>query len=178
MALQKGVGSEAMGAVKQWIDQQLAGKAASAHSHVCTDITDLETKLGEYAKKSDIVNVYKWKGICTWAELIAKSDAAVGDVWSVTDKGGMNYGCTVAATAGESSWDALGSITNVDLSGYYTISQIDTKTSELNAAIATKANSADVYKKTETYSKGEVDGLLPQEMTAEEVLSILNGTGA
>ena len=106
------------------LDTALAGKANATHTHVCTDVTDLETKLAEYAKKTEIANVYKWQGTITWAELIAKTDAEIGYVYSVTDKDGMNYGCIKANTAGEENWDALGSITKVDLSGYYTITQI------------------------------------------------------
>ena len=114
----------ALKADKTAVESSLAGKADAVHTHVCTDITDLETKLNQYAKKSDISTVYKYKGSCTWAELIAKTDAAVGDTYNVTDKDGMNYACITAATAGEANWDALGIITNVDLSGYYTITQI------------------------------------------------------
>ena len=88
------VGNEALEAVKEWAAQkvhshqisdianlqtELNGKAPSAHTHVCADVTDLETKLGEYAKKTEIAGVYKYKGSCTWAELIAKTDAALKD---------------------------------------------------------------------------------------------------
>ena len=154
-------------------------KAASTHTHVCTDITDLETKLNQYAKKSDISAVYKYKGSCTWAELIAKTDAAVGDTYNVTDKEGMNYACIVAATAGESSWDALGVITQVSLDGYYTIAQIQENyydKTAVDSKLATKANAATTlsgYGITDAYTKSEVDAKIPQALTAEQMETLL-----
>ena len=208
-------GNASLEAVREWAAQkvhshqisdianlqtELNGKAPSAHTHVCADVTDLETKLGEYAKKTEIAGVYKYKGSCTWAELIAKTDAALNDVWNVTDKSGMNYGCIKANTAGEASWDALGSITTIDLSGYYTITQTDgtflkktdaastyapishsheiSDVNGLQTALDEKAKAADVYTKTESDGKYALKTELPEEMTKEQALAILNGTGA
>lgn len=81
--------------------------------------------LSAYALKSDIASVYNVKGSITWANLIAKTDAKVGDVYNVTDKGGANYVCIKANTAGESSWDKLGE--TVDLSGYALKTDIPTE---------------------------------------------------
>lgn len=72
--------------------------------------------LSQYALKSDISTIYRVKGTTTYAELIAKVDAEVGDVYNVSDKGGMNYVCIVAKTAGAENWDELGG--NIDLSNY------------------------------------------------------------
>ena len=165
------------------LSDALAGKAAAVHTHVCTDITDLETKLNQYAKKTDISTVYKYKGSCTWAELIAKTDAAVGDTYNVTDKDGMNYACIVAGTAGEDQ---------VNLDGYYTIAQIqanyydkptiDSKladkadastVSALQETVNGKADSADVYLKIETYNRTEIDAKIPRALTAEEMETLL-----
>lgn len=74
--------------------------------------------LSNYALKSDVSSVYRVKGSCTWAVLIAKTDAEVGDVWNVTDKGGANYVCTTAKKAGADNWDKLGE--TIDLSTYAT----------------------------------------------------------
>lgn len=174
------------------LSDALAGKAAAVHTHVCTDITDLETKLNQYAKKTDISTVYKYKGSCTWAELIAKTDATVGDTYNVADKDGMNYACIVAGTAGEDSWDALGVITQVNLDGYYTIAQIqanyydksviDSKLNDkadastvsvLQTTVNGKADSADVYLKTETYNRTEIDAKIPRALTSEEMETLL-----
>ena len=54
----------------------------------------------------------------------------------------------------------------------------------LSTTVGKKANSADVYKKTETYSATEIDSKIAEagaevgELTAEEVLAILNGTAS
>ena len=173
--LQKGIGSEGLTQLKSWINEKLAskanaththaisdvtnlqqtldGKAPISHTHVCADISDLNNTLNSYAKKSDITNLYDYKGSCTWAELIAKTDAEKSDVYNVTDKGGMNYACINPGTAGEASWDPLGSITTVDLSGYYTISQIDEK-------FLTKTDAASTYAPTShTHEMSQVNGL-------------------
>lgn len=136
------VSNENMTSVMAAIKAKLDAKAASSHTHVCTDITDLETKLALYALKSDISAVYRYKGSTTWAELIAKEDAEVGDTYNVTDKNGMNYACITAGTAEEGAWDALGSITTVSLDGYYTITQVDAaflKKTDAESTYATKA---------------------------------------
>ena len=209
-------GNASLEAVREWAAQkvhshqisdianlqtELNGKAPSAHTHVCADVTDLETKLGEYAKKTEIAGVYKYKGSCTWAELIAKTDAALNDVWNVTDKGGMNYGCIKANTAGEASWDALGSITTIDLSGYYTITQVDDTFLKKTDAASTYAQKSHTHEMSEvngletalngkaptshshstsqiTDFTSAVEAMLPVEMTKEQALAILNGTGA
>lgn len=83
------------------------------------------------AVKSDVASVYKVKGSTTWATLISKTDAEVGDVYNVTDGtyAGANFVCTVAKTAGESSWDKLSE--TLDLSPY-------AKTADVNTALAGK----------------------------------------
>lgn len=87
--------------------------------------------LSNYALKTDVTSVYKVKGSITYADLIKKTDAAVGDVYNVTDKGGMNYVCTVAKTASANSWDPLGS--TFDASGLATTEQVDAKQDKLTA---------------------------------------------
>ena len=72
--------------------------------------------LSNYALKSDITSIYKVKGSTTWDELISITNAQVGDVYNVVDRGGANYVCLKANTTGSSAWDALGEI--VDLSNY------------------------------------------------------------
>lgn len=166
------------------LDTALGGKANATHTHVCTDITDLETKLNEYAKKSDITTVYRYKGSCTWAELIAKTDAVVGDTWNVTDKDGMNYTCKTAGTAGADAWDANGTMTTVNLDGYYTIEQIQSNyydKTTIDSKLGSKADKGTTlasYGITDSYTKTEVDGKIPSPMTAEmlnEILAILEG---
>lgn len=65
------------------------------------------TDADEYAKKTDLASVYKYKGTkATFAELPSTGNT-VGDVWDVTETG-MNYGWTGTA------WDALGMSITID----------------------------------------------------------------
>lgn len=105
--------------------------------------------LSTYAKKSDITSVYKLKGNTTWASLIALTTAEVGDVYNVTDKGGANYVCIKAKTAGESSWDKLGD--TVDLSGYYTSSQVDAKVKTVEDKIPTIPTNVSAFENDKNY---------------------------
>ena len=67
-----------------------------------------------YALKSEIANVYRWKGSKTSQGDLPSTGNTVGDVWNV-EATGMNYGWT------GTSWDALGAvfevvaITNADI---------------------------------------------------------------
>lgn len=92
-------------------------KAATKPTYTASEVgalslTDAESN---YAKKSDIVNVYKWKGSkATYSDLPTTGNT-VGDVWDVqTDN--QNYGWTGTA------WDPLGPV--VEISSI-TDSQID-----------------------------------------------------
>lgn len=90
-------------------------------SNIQTQINSLQTSINSMS------SVYSVKGSCTYAQLIAKTNAKVGDVYNVTDAhdnvpAGTNYVCIVADTAGASSWDSLGGA--VDLSAYMLSSDI------------------------------------------------------
>lgn len=100
---------------KTYIDNGLNGKSATDHMHDYSELTGLPTipstvaeltDAAQYAKKSDMTNVYKYKGSkATEAELPASGNTA-GDVWNVEETG-MNY-----AWDG-SKWDNLGTILEV-----------------------------------------------------------------
>lgn len=99
---------------KTYIDNALNGKAAADHAHDYGELMGLPTipstvaelsDAGQYAKKSDMTNVYKYKGSkATVAEL--PTSATAGDVYNV-EADGMNY-----AWDG-TKWDNLGSILEV-----------------------------------------------------------------
>lgn len=94
--------------------------------------------LSKFALKSEIVNAMYWRG--TVADVASlPTDAAVGDIYHVTATGGEH------AWDG-SAWQELGSI--LDLSDYSTTEEVN---GLISAAVAGKANSADVY------TKGEAD---------------------
>lgn len=65
--------------------------------------------------KESVASVYKVKGSCLYADLAKKTDAAVGDVWNVTDAHGDVPAGTNYVWTGE-DWDALGG--TIDLSPY------------------------------------------------------------
>lgn len=88
--------------------QTSLGKADSALS-----LADAEAN---YAKKSDITNVYKWKGSkATYADL-PSSGNTVGDVWDVQEDN-QNYGWT------GTGWDPLGPVVEI---ASITTEEIDT----------------------------------------------------
>lgn len=61
----------------------------------------------DYAKKTDVSGLYKWKGSKASYSLLPTEGNEVGDVWDVEDTG-MNYGWTGEA------WDALGGTFKID----------------------------------------------------------------
>lgn len=96
---------------KTYIDTALNGKAATDHMHDYSELMSLPTipstvaelsDAGQYAKKTDMTNVYKYVGsVATVAAL--PTTATAGDVYNV-EADGMNYAWNGTA------WDNLGSI--------------------------------------------------------------------
>ena len=88
---------------------KLGGKSPSyyaAATSIPTTVAQL-TDAGNYALKSDLTNVYKYKGSkATYADLPTSGNVA-GDVWSVEGDKGMNYGWT------GSTWDPLGEVFSI-----------------------------------------------------------------
>ncbi len=74
----------------------------------------------EYAKKTDVSGLYKWKGSKASYSLLPTTGNEVGDVWN-TDDTGMNYAWTGDA------WDALGGTFKIDP---ITNTEIDTITAD------------------------------------------------
>lgn len=96
-------------------DHTHTGYAAETHGHSFNDLSNKPTipttvaqltDAGEYAKKTDLSTVYKYKGSkATYAEL--PTNAEVGDVWDVAETG-VNYGWT------GTEWDNLGGIFEIE----------------------------------------------------------------
>lgn len=63
----------------------------------------LDDANNNFAKKSDISTVYKWKGSKDTYDQLPMEGNSVGDIWNVKDTN-MNYGWTEDGT-----WDSLGS---------------------------------------------------------------------
>lgn len=92
-------------------------KAASKPTYTASEVGALSLTDAEanYAKKSDITNVYKWKGSKATYSDLPSSGNTVGDVWNV-EEDNQNYGWTGTA------WDPLGSVVEINS---ITDSQID-----------------------------------------------------
>lgn len=79
----------------------------------------VKINLSDYAKKSDIVSIFKFKGIVATTSLLPTLGVSTGDVYHVTE----NQGEYVYNISSENGWEPLGSI--YDLSNYYTKAEID-----------------------------------------------------
>lgn len=102
---------------------ELNSKAdASALNNYVTTTTANTT----YAKKSDITNVYKFKGTKNTYNDLPKTDKVTGDVWNITTAD-ANYGIKAGDNVAwnGTAWDNLSG--TVDLSGYVTTPALDTK---------------------------------------------------
>ena len=99
--------------------------------------------LSGYALKSQITSAVNWKGTVATTSALPTSDRKVGDMWHVDEK-------SAEYIWNGTTWEEVGSI--VDLTGYYTKTETDgkitsavsTAKTELNAAIALKANDAEL----------------------------------
>ena len=115
---------------KTYIDNALTGKAATDHMHDYGELMGLPTipttvaqltdaaqyaktseeicieKYGQYAKKADMTNVYKYKGSKTAKAELPATGNTTGDVWNV-EADGMNYAWN------GTEWDNLGTILEV-----------------------------------------------------------------
>lgn len=83
-------------------------KAATKPTYTAAEVGALTPAEAEstYAKKTDITNVYKYKGSKIAVEDLPSDGNTVGDVWNVEGTN-MNYGWT------GSEWDPLGQIFSV-----------------------------------------------------------------
>lgn len=132
---------------------------------VVTKIKELIASLG---------SVLNYKGNKTYEEIIALTDAKVGDVWITPD--GHEYVCITAATEGAENWEDLG--TTVDLSGYLTIESAAgtyaTKT-ELSTGLNGKQNTITSENKL---SGSLIDGAVAEATHATNADNATNATKA
>lgn len=121
---------------KTYVDGQLEGKAAATHTHTKSQITDMPTKLSQftndsgfqtaanvdskledYAKKTDITAVYKYKGSVENYAALPSSGQQVGDTYNVKaadSSHNIKAGDNVSWDG--TAWDVLSGV--VDLTGY------------------------------------------------------------
>ena len=106
---------------------ELNGKAdASALNNYVTTATANST----YAKKSDITNIYKFKGTKTNYADLPTTDRVTGDVWNITNANaehGIKAGDNVAWNG--TAWDNLSG--TVDLSAYVTTTTTDAMSADI-----------------------------------------------
>lgn len=97
---------------------KVEGKGLSTNDYTDIDKSKLNkfSDADNYALKSDIVNIYKFKGSVASYEDLPDSGNIVGDVYNTEDTG-MNY-----AWVGDNTWDALGGTISFE---YITNSDID-----------------------------------------------------
>lgn len=117
---------------------------------VDSDTKTVTLNLDAYAKKADITAVLKFKGVKTsLAELGDASDSSIGDVWIVTEGAEYaEYVCvdTNGEVEGGYKWEKLG--IGVDLVGYYTSAEVDTKVT--NAVNDAKTEVTSAYQTADT----------------------------
>lgn len=136
-------------ATKTYVDTGLSAKVSIAGNQ---DISGNKNFTGtlyyqdeEVATKQDLSTVFKYKGsVASYANL-PTSGNEIGDVWNVLDTD-KNYAWN------GTSWDDLGGV--VDLSNYYTKTQIDTLLNSLETEIENIIDGTTTVKKAEQDSKG------------------------
>lgn len=133
-------------------DSMISPNASTSNKLIDKDYVD-----GAIA--DSVSNVYKFQGTKTVAQMnaLTLSPTMQGYVYNVSDSGNLVInGVSVQVLAGDNvalqvegsggsytySWDKLAGTFEIDLSNYYDKSETDT-------LLATKANSADVYNKTQ-----------------------------
>lgn len=84
---------------------KVTGKGLSTNDYTTAEKNKLASfgDASTYALKSDITNMYKYKGSVATASLLPSSGQTVGDVYNV-EANGMNYAWN------GTEWDALGEI--------------------------------------------------------------------
>ena len=78
----------------------------------------LDDANNNFAKKSDISTVYKWKGSKDTYDQLPMEGNSIGDIWNIKDTN-MNYGWTEDGT-----WDSLGGISEIPIISNETIDEI------------------------------------------------------
>lgn len=128
---------------KTYVDTELGKKANTSHTHTKAQITDMptklsqftndsgfqtaanvDTKLADYAKKTDIASVYKYKGSKANYAALPASENVVGDVWNVEaadSAHGIKAGDNVAWDG--TKWDVLAG--TIDTSNFATKDELE-----------------------------------------------------
>lgn len=106
------------------------------------DVDDLQNEVT--AINGKLTGALHYKGSCAFAELPA-DDNTTGDVWNVTDAGGVDAHGNEIHAGDNVIWNGTGwdvSTGTIDLSSYYTSTQVDTIKSDLEDKIEEVAGAA------------------------------------
>lgn len=121
---------EAIGALQETVGDSTKG--------LVKDMSDVKSEINTINGK--LTGALHYKGSCAFADLPA-DDNTVGDVWNVTDAGGTDAHGQVIHAGDNVIWNGTGwdvSTGTIDLSGYYTSSQVDDKLSEAQSDLESK----------------------------------------
>lgn len=155
----------------------------SANPNNTINSTQAETMRGfldVYSKteiNTKITGIYKYKGtVASFSALIAKEEYTpeVGDTWNIetaggTDKNGtaIKAGDNIAFVGPEKAtdWDVLAGV--IDLTNYYTKSEVDNIKETLETSIQSASSAASAADKKATTAQSEVDALETRVQTVE-----------
>lgn len=124
-------------------------------TNIDTLISNLNNNTYNFAKKSDITSVLRYKGTVASESALPNSNNQAGDVYLVTDKG-----CEHIWNG--TKWEEFGP--TIDLSSYITSSQLTTQLNSLHTTITAEINAAKLGLET-SISEIETD-----------ITNIINGT--
>lgn len=136
----------------------------------------LSDRIGELSTSLSVV--YKYKGSCTYAELVKKTNANVGDVWNVTNANGnipagTNYACYLKDN-GSKGWDALGG--SIDLSNYVTSGQLKIVSDNLGTLKTTVSKHTETLTELDTQVKDNHNQLVVNTQNIKNLTTGLSTT--
>lgn len=140
------------------------GVDQTVEDHVA--ILDLAT----YAKKSDITAIFRFKGVVSTVEDLPDATAAeVGDVY-IVEAGNSEYVCVEKGDPKAKAWEKLGPV--IDLSNYYTKSEVDAKCDELAEGIDEEFERAQTQEGLLSEAITAVKNDLATEVSAREAADV------
>lgn len=146
-------------AVKTYVDEKFGNISTDEATEKMVE-AKVESAINEYKGEIDakIASVFRFKGTKnSFSEVQNITEASVGDVWHVTADS-KEYVYVDVTGDGNGEWELLGFTINLD--AYATDQEVS---DAINTAIS------DFYKKTEVYSKSEIDAIV--ERAGEDVSS-------
>lgn len=156
-------------AVKSEVETAIKGVQDGVAANLAS-IGEINTALGTKANAADVYTkgevdakvsaVYRFKGTVSNYAALPTEGNIVGDVYNVTESG-VNYAWAIDEAHPEGFWDSLSGV--VDLSGYYTNEQVDSKIKEVTDVLTPHVGNGDIHvtaeKKAEWDAKATTDAV-------------------